>query len=80
LEAIESAEKAVLHAVEQEVGTIFHELEHHEDKKVAKQAEKVVKQSVKKATEKAEETAKHRREWLADSQSSIEEYLCMDFE
>jgi len=81
LHAVESAEKAVLHAIQDEVGTLFHDLEHHDDREAAKKAEKVVKKGVSSAHKKVEESHEARRSWLKDSSGKrIEEYLQCDLE
>lgn len=79
LHAIGSAEKALLHAVEDEVGTLFHEIEHHHEKDAAKKAEAVVKKSVKKTKQKVEQEHQKRKEYL-DSGNAIEEYMRWDLE
>jgi hypothetical protein len=65
LHAIGTAEKAVIHAVEEEVGTLFHEFNHpHEDTETAQKAEKVVKAGVKRIKEKVHEEHKERVGWF----------------
>lgn len=77
LHAVEAAEKAVLHAIQEEVDTIFHEVEHNDEhkKEADVQAKHTVKEGVKKASGKVEDHHKHRRRWLSnDEDSLIEEY------
>ena len=79
---VETAEKAVLHAIQEEVDTLFHDVEHHKDGPNATiaQAKSTVKEGVQKASAKVKDTSEHRRGWLAnESNSRIEEYLVHDF-
>jgi hypothetical protein len=80
LRAVEAAETAVLHAIHDEVDTLFHELEHHDKHKVAvAQAKTTVKEGVQKTTAKVKDIHDHRRSWLADmSTSAIEDYWSQD--
>lgn len=80
LHAVEAAENALLHAVEDEVHNLFHEMEHHDDHE-KEHAKKVVKAGVKKASKKTEDAHEHRRKWLeGETTSFIEDYIQMDFE
>jgi hypothetical protein len=76
LQAVEAAERAVLHAVEQEVETLFHETEHH-DEEQKKQTEKAVKAGVKATKKKVQDTHEHRREWLIQEGEAarLEDYI-----
>lgn len=81
LHAVESAEKAVLQAVRDEVDTIFHDLEHHNDhKETVAQAKTSVKKGVQKATAKVKDIHEHRRGWLSSNSTSlIEAYAAHEF-
>jgi len=79
LHAIESAEKAVIHAVEEEVDVLFHELETHEAKKkkgdaVIQKTKKGVTKGVTHAKTKTEDTKKHRRKWL-EGEMALHDYF-----
>lgn len=70
LRAVEAAEQAVIHAIANEVDTLFHETEHHPK----------LKDSIKKASTVVEKVHDHRRDWLQNVASSmIEEYSIPDF-
>jgi hypothetical protein len=70
LRAVEAAEQAVIHAIANEVDTLFHETEHHPK----------MKDSIKKASTVVEKVHDHRRDWLQNvATSMIEEYSIPDF-
>jgi len=67
LHAVEAAEKAVLHAIEGEVDTLFHHEEHHHEEAAAADAQKhktTVKEGLKKASKRVEDHHEDRRSWL----------------
>jgi hypothetical protein len=69
LRAMENAEKALVHAIEQEVETIFHESEHHDEKKV-------VKKGIEKASSDIKDEHAKRRNWLSgEMEALIENYV-----
>lgn len=75
LHAVESAEKAVLSAIQTEVETLFPPTEHHgKDTKV--QAK--ISSGVKRASETVREMQDHRRDWLDRASASIEEYMSQE--
>ena len=81
LQAIGSAEKAFLHAVEEEVETIFHKMEHHHhDRDTTTKAQSVLKEGVEKTKTKVSKAHEERKDWLKDSNKFIEEYILSDFE
>jgi len=72
LHAVEVAELAVLHAVQEEVHSLFHDLD---DKDTAAKANKAIKQAVANAKNDVEKKVSHRREWLIDARDALfEEY------
>lgn len=81
LHAIESAEKAVLHAVQEEVDSLFHETHdaHHplkDEPKSAKKANQGVKKGVQKAKKHVEDSHKVRKGWMANQDGAeIEDYM-----
>lgn len=79
LHAIEAAEKAVLHAVNDEVNNIFHELEHHDDADEGKRAQQVLEQGIVKANKHLDASHEHRRNWftnIPDAEArTIEDYM-----
>ena len=80
LHAVESAEKAVLHAIQTEVETLFHELDHHEDHKdMLARAKTTVKKGVQKAMTKVDEAQDHRREWFSTQSNALIEAYSNDF-
>lgn len=71
LDAVEAAEKAVLHAIQQEVNTLFHEVDHKETDK----AKTTVTLGIQKAAAKVDAIHEHRRGWLTNQTNAlIEEY------
>lgn len=79
LHSIESAEKAVLHAVDDEVNNFFHGFgKHHDDHHEVQKAHKVLKKSVEKTIKHLDEAHEHRREWFKDG-NLIEEYTNLNF-
>jgi hypothetical protein len=79
LQAIEAAERAVIHAIETEVDTLFHENVHGENTVVV-QAKSTVKDGIVKATETIEKGLDDRRIWLQTVSSSlIEDYSVPEF-
>lgn len=93
LHAVESAEKAVLHAVKEEVNTLFQELKHDDD-----DAKKSVKHALKKSVQKVDQHVdtkhEHRRQRVLGKSSdnkkndacnaantiSLEDYLRCEME
>jgi hypothetical protein len=78
LHAVESAEKAFLHAVENEVATLFRDLseEHRNEPKIAKNAETGIKSGVEKAKKAVDEAHKNRRDWLSvELGAAFEDYV-----
>lgn len=76
LQAIESAEKAVLHAVQNEVNSLFHQLENHDEDNEHKVA---LTKGVVKAGKHLDQEHESRRSWFLDanrdgSNAMIEEY------
>jgi len=79
LHSIESAEKAVVHAVDDEVNNVFHGFgKHHDDHDKVKKAHKVLKRGLEKTTKHLDEAHEHRREWFKDG-NLIEEYTQLNF-
>jgi hypothetical protein len=73
---VESAEHAFLHAIEDEVDTLFHQEEHHDEETKTKVKESM-KSGVKKAKKKVEDDVQKRREWLDGNREVLfEEYSC----
>ena len=70
LHAVEAAEKAVLHAVEDEVQNLFHDLkdDHHDhdvDKKTRKAITDHAKRGVESTKKMVDEKREDRRNWLS---------------
>ena len=79
LHAIESAEKAMLHAVQDEVENLFHGLEIHDDRKEVKKAKKALKIGVKEASKQLDDAHGHRRSWLTEKMSDGQPRLVEDY-
>jgi hypothetical protein len=75
LHAIESAEKAFLHAVQDEVETIFHDLKHHDDDELSRKAVESAKKALDRATAKVQDKTEHRRESILGQGLSVDEYI-----
>jgi hypothetical protein len=68
LHAIGNAEKVIVHAVKDQVGTLFHDLGHHE--------KEALHGGVKKATKTIKESQEHRSVWLGtDTDKAKEDYF-----
>jgi len=79
LHSIESAEKSVVHAVNDEVKNFFHgPSKHHDDHDEVQKAHKVLERGLKKTTKHLDEAHEHRREWFKDG-NLIEEYNQLNF-
>jgi hypothetical protein len=66
----------VLHAVEQEVDLLFHELKHEHGEQHATKAGASAKKGLAKAKKHVEEAHEHRRQWLSDEMvRNIEDYI-----
>jgi len=75
MHAIESAEKAVLHAVQDEVDVLFHSDEHKHDEH-AQKAKKAIKKRFHDTKKKVEDSHKERRKWMKEEdRSAVQEYL-----
>lgn len=73
LYAIESAENAVFHAVEEEVATLFHGLQNaegHSDIIITKHAKKALKTGASKASKHVEKEQKERRSWFLNQRGA----------
>eukprot|EP00980_Cylindrotheca_fusiformis_P004897 scaffold1041_cov121-Cylindrotheca_fusiformis.AAC.2 len=80
LHAIEAAEKAVLHAVNDEVMNLFHESDgSNSNNNEAKRAQEVLKEGVLKANKHLNDSHEHRRSWFTSETEgelrNIEEYM-----
>jgi hypothetical protein len=84
LHAVEAAEKAVLHAVEEEVTTLFLEEKHEIEGNDAEQVRKALKKSVEKMDKQIDAKNEHRREKVLgkgdDKKCTLEEYLRFQME
>jgi hypothetical protein len=79
LHSIEAAERAVIHAIENEVDVLFHENDHGKNNSVV-QAKTTVKDGVTKATKTIEKVVHDRRQWLQTvSSAMIEDYSVPEF-
>ena len=73
LQAVEYAEKAVIHAIEEEVDNLFHDISPHDD--LPKNVQKTVREGVRKAQKSVAEDNQKRREWLDSKKNfSFEDY------
>lgn len=73
---MEAAEKAVLHAVQDEVDSLFHDMQHQDDHPLKASSPKKAKEGIQKGVQKAkkhvEDTHKERKTMKADE---IDAYL-----
>jgi len=78
LHAVEAAEKAVLHAVQEEVDQLFHELHSHDNNNAKGKGNKhhAAKQGVQKAKQHVEQSHQERQKWMSEKDAkAIDEYI-----
>jgi hypothetical protein len=76
LHAVESAEKAVLSAIQSEVETLFPPTEHHDkDPKVHAK----ISSGVQQASAKVKDMQDHRRDWLDRASARIDDYMSQEY-
>jgi hypothetical protein len=76
LHAVESAEKAVLSAIQIEVETLFPPTE-HQDKDPKVRA--TVSSGVQQASAKVKDMQDHRRDWLDGASARVEDYMSQEY-
>ena len=78
LHAMESAEKAVLHAVQEEVDQLFHGTDHpfKDEPKTTKKAKSSAKKGYEKAAKHVQDTHEERKRWIMEMDNkAIDEYI-----
>ncbi|KAG7344221.1 hypothetical protein IV203_022229 [Nitzschia inconspicua] len=80
LHAVEAAEKAVLHAVEEEVKILFPPETKHEDGTHAKNVKKALKKSVEKVDKHVDKRNEHRRQKVLGDKTEEDKAMRMKFE